>query len=140
MPLETGGDEALSVVISGGTVSQEGPPAPAADAVPLRTTSEGSLVEPFLDLGAVEHQPSAGTAIPADPTFVAFVPVLRDVRFVVDDRGAETPTTEGADGDQQRASLEPEVPLEPGPHSLTVVLTTPEGEVSTSTALYSVEG
>ncbi|MDQ3304859.1 MAG: hypothetical protein M3535_02565 [Actinomycetota bacterium] len=140
MPLETGGDEALSVVILGGTVSQEGPPAPAADAVPLRTTSEGSLVEPFLDLGAVEHQPSAGTAIPADPTFVAFVPVLRDVRFVVDDRGAETPTTEGADGEQQRASLEPEVPLEPGPHSLTVVPTTPEGEVSTSTALYSVEG
>jgi hypothetical protein len=140
VPLETGGDEALSVVILRGTILQEGPAAPAADAVPVRTTAEGSLVEPFLDLGEVEHQPPPGTAIPADPTLVAFVPALRDVRFVFDDRGAETPATEGADGDQQRASLELGVLLEPGPHSLTVVLTTPEGEVATSTALYSVEG
>ncbi len=138
--LAVGGDEALSVVILRGLIAQEGPPAPAAASIPVRTTSEGSLVEPFLDLGAVEHQPPPGTAIPADVTLEAFVPALRDVRFVVDERGAEVPAIEGADGDQQRASLEPEVPLEPGPHSLTVVLTTPEGEVATSTALYSVEG
>ena len=171
MPLETGGNEALSVVILRGTIPQEGPPAPAADAVPVRTTADGSLVEPFLDLGQVEHQPPPGTAIPADPTLEAFVHVLPEVRFVVDDQGAETPATEGADGDQRRASLNVGVPLEPGPHSLrgrkettwafrvrnrqvnrpedaqvvsfrllTVVLTTPEGEVSTSTARYSVEG
>lgn len=140
VPLETGGDEALSVVILRGTIAREGPPTPAAAGVPVRTTGGGSLVEPFLDLGAVEHQPPPGTAIPADPTLEAFVPALRNVRFVVDDRGAEDPATEGVDGDQQRASLEPGVPLEPGPHSLTVVLTTPEGEVATSTALYFVEG
>lgn len=140
VPLDVGGDEALSVVILRGLIAQEGPPAPAAASIPVRTTSEGSLVEPFLGLGAVEHQPPPGTAIPADVTLEAFVPALRDVRFVVDERGAEVPAIEGADGDQQRASLEPEVPLEPGPHSLTVVLTTPEGEVATSTALYSVEG
>jgi hypothetical protein len=140
VPLDVGGDEALSVVILRGPIAQEGTPAPAAASIPVRTTSEGSLVEPFLDLGAVEHQPPPGTAIPADPTLVAFVPALRDVRLVVDEREAEVPAIEGADGDQQRASLEPEVPLEPGPHSLTVVLTTPEGEVATSTALYFVEG
>lgn len=139
VPLDTGEDEALSLVVLQGTIPQEGPPAPAADAVPVRTTAEGSLVEPFLDLGAVEHQPPPGTAVPAEPTLTALVPAGVEVRFLVDDRGAQAPSTEAAAGGQ-RASLEVEDPLEPGPHSLTVVLTTPGGEISTSTALYQVEG
>lgn len=140
VPVETDGDDALSVVILRGTIPQEGPPAPAADAVPVRTTSEGSLVEPFLDLGAVEHQPPPGSPISPTAALVAIVPTLADVQFVVDDREAEVPETEDAPSDLRRASLELDVPLEPGPHSLTVVLTTPQGEIATSTALYPVEG
>ncbi len=100
--------------------------------VPLATDGEEALS--VVVLQGTTHR----AAIPTDLTLVAFVPVLPDVRFVVDDRGAQTPTT-GADGDQQRASLDVGVPLEPGPHSLTVVLTTFEGEVATSTARYQVE-
>lgn len=140
VPLDAGEGEALSLVVLRGTIPQEGPPAPAADAVPVRTTSQGSLVEPFLDLGAVEHEPPPGTAIPAEPNLAALVPAEPEVRFVVDDRGAQSPTNEAAEGGRQRASLEVHVPLEPGPHSLTVVLTTPGGDISTSTALYQVEG
>lgn len=140
VPLESGGDEALSVVILQATIAQEGPPAPAADAVPVRTTSEGGRVEPFLDLGPLEHQPPSGTAISADATLVALVPLLSDVLFVIDDRDAETPATEYAPGDRQRASLDLDGGLEPGPHSLTVVLTNPQGDIATSTALYPVEG
>ena len=140
VPLDAGEDEALSLVVLRGAIPQEGPPAAAADAVPVRTNSQGSLVEPFLDLGAVEHQPPPGTAIPSEPRLAALVPAGPEVRFVVGDRGAQAPLTEAADGGRQRASLEVDVPLEPGPHSLTVVLTTPGGEISTSTALYQVEG
>ena len=140
VPLDIGGDETLAVVILHGTIAQEGPPAPAAHAVPVRITSEGGQVEPFLDLGAVEHQPPPGTAIPANPTLVALVPWLSDVHFVIDDRAVEIPATEDAPGDRQRASLELDEALEPGPHSLTVVLTNPQGEIATSTALYLVAG
>ena len=139
VPLETGGDEALAVVILQGTIAQEGPPAPAADAVAVRTTSEGSRVEPFLDLGRVEHQPPPGRAVPADATLEALVPMLSDVHFVVDDRAVEIPPTEDAPGDRQLASLELDGSLEPGPHSLTVVLTNSQGEIASSTALYPVE-
>ncbi|CAN5214680.1 hypothetical protein BH24ACT1_BH24ACT1_09570 [soil metagenome] len=138
--LERGDDEALSVVILRGTIAQEGPPAPAADSVPVRTTAEGNLVEPFLDLGPVDHQPPPGTVVPGDRTLVAVVPWLADAHFIVDDRRAETPAFEDAPDGRQQASLKPYVPLEPGPHSLTVVLTTAQGEVATSTALYPVEG
>lgn len=137
--LETGGDDALAVVILQGTIALEGPPAPAADAVAVRTTSEGSRVEPFLDLGPVEHRPPPGAAIPADATLEALVPMLNDVHFVVDDRPVEIPLTEDAPGDRQLASLELDGSLEPGPHSLTVVLTNPQGEIASSTALYPVE-
>ena len=140
VPLETGGDDVLSVVILQGAIAQEGPPAPAADAVPVRTTAEGNLVEPFLDLGPVEHQPPTGTAISADSTLAALVPVLSDVHFVVDDRRVEIPPTEDAPGFQAQASVDLDGRVEPGPHSLTVVLTTAQGEIATSTALYRVEG
>ena len=140
VPLETGGDDALAVVILQGTIAQEGPPAPAADAVAVRTTSEGTRVEPFLGLGPVEHRPPPGTAVPADATLEALVPMLNDVHFVVDDRAVEIPLTEDAPGDRQLASLELDGSLEPGPHSLTVVLTNPQGGIATSTALYPVAG
>lgn len=138
--LETGANEAFSVVVLYGTITQEGAPAPAADAVPVRTTRAGSRVEPFLDLGAVEHQPASGTVVPGDSTLAAVVPMLADVHFLIDHGQAEMPAMGDAPGDQQLASLELDGGLEPGPHSLTVVLTNPQGEMATSTALYRVEG
>ena len=140
VPLETGANEAFSVVVLYGTVREEGVPVPVADAVPVRTTRGGSRVEPFLDLGPVEHQPPSGTVVPGDSTLAAVVPMLADVQFLIDHGEVEIPAMGDAPGEQQLASLELDGALEPGPHSLTVVLTNPQGEIATSTASYLVAG
>lgn len=134
------GDEEISVVILAGTIAQEGPPSPAADAVPARNTADGWRVDPFVDLGTVEHQPPPGVTLAAEPTLVAAVPTGVDVRFILDGGEPLVPETEDVGGDQQRASLTPSESLEAGPHSLTVVLTNAEGQLSTSTVWYSVGG
>lgn len=139
VPLETGANEAFSVVVLYGTIPQDGASAPAADAVPVRTTRGGSRVEPFLDLGPVEHQPPSGAVVPADATLAAVVPMLADVHFLIDHGQVEISAMGDAPGDQQLASLELDEGLAPGPHGLTVVLTNPQGELATSTALYRVE-
>jgi hypothetical protein len=126
-----------AIVVLHGQVSQEGPPEESRAALPIVTGDDGGRVEAFLDLGAIEIHPDAGSAIPRDPRFTAFALVGRDVRFIVDANPAVVPAITGADGDQQQADLDFRG-LDAGRHALTVVLSDDSGAVTARTFEYTV--
>lgn len=149
VPLYAASDGSLvsAVVLTGTIAGEQGR---AARAVPVRTSTRSSLVDPFVDLGEVRIHLQPGDVVQPDPSLTASVPLataVDHVWFVVDDRGKVTPefaggspggTTSGGSGGRKRpgdapatsapppttrtAVLRPKPPLEPGPHSLTVVV------------------
>jgi len=131
--------EKRAVVVLTGTITRNGVQRRISTALPVRTANGVSKVDPLVDLGRVEFQPPSGSKISATPTFDAYVPATRTVHFVIDSRGYEVPALTGADGDQQRARLEPGPAFSAGHHSLTVVISTADGAVSTKTADYTVD-
>ena len=131
-------EDAAAIVVLHGQVSQEGPPRETWAAIPVVATENGDRVEPFLDLGNVEIHPEAGTEVPPDPRFSAYVLGGRDVRFIVDFGEPIEPVLQSADGDQQLGELDVS-DLAPGLHVLTVVLRR-GAEIMARTFEYSVAG
>ena len=117
-----------------GSVAQEGPPEESWSTLVVVDSDDGLRVEPFLDLGNVELDPSSGASIEPTHTFSAFVLAGREVTLLVDGELVDT-TIEGADGDQQHATASQT--MDPGLHGFAVVVWNDTGVMARS-AVYTV--
>lgn len=130
----------LGVVIISGRVSQEGTTTFRTVSLPVRGTASEALVDPLVDTGlGIEVQPVDGRRIGRATVLSAVAPAGARVWFVLDDRApAAADNSEGADGDQQQASITPNPALSPGQHSFTVAVLTVDGRFFTRSATYTV--
>lgn len=130
----------LGVVIISGRVSQEGATTFRTVSLPVRGTASEALVDPLVDTGlGIEVQPVDGRRIGRATVLSAVAPAGARVWFVLDDRAPAGPdNSEGADGDQQQASITPRPALSPGQHSFTVAVLTVDGRFFTRSATYTV--
>ena len=137
IPLDAAGRPGVALVVLSGTVAQEGPPGPGADAMPVHLVGGEAKVSPFEEDAAVELDPPSGTTVAPDDVLGAVVPRGPTVLFAVDATDLVEPTLEPIAGGGQRALLAVGQPLASGPHALTVVLLYEES-IGTTTGVYVV--
>ena len=132
----------LAVVVLTGTVQQEGTTQFRTLSLPVRGTADDARVDPFVDVGiSVEPGPgpSGDAVLDTDAVLGAYTPAAAAVLFVLDDRPPVAPDdVQGADGDQQYATLHPSPPLAEGRHSFTVAVLTADGRVASRSVVYTV--
>jgi hypothetical protein len=133
----------LAVVTLTGMVEQEGTTVFRALSMAVRGTVEQPRVDLFADAGIELHpggpDGSGSTPIPGPTTLRAYTPAGAKVWFVLDDRLPAGPDrTEGADGDQQLASLTPAPALPSGRHVLTVAALMVNDRILTRSTVYTV--
>jgi hypothetical protein len=132
----------LAVVTLTGVVEQEGTTAFRALSMAVRGTAEDPRVDLFVAVGIELHpgpEASGGTSIPGRTKLGAYTPAAAKVWFVLDERAPADPDdVQGADGDQQFATLTPTPALTEGRHVLTVAALMVNGQVLTRSTVYTV--
>ena len=128
----------LGVVVVSGRVSQEGTATHRTMSLPVRGTSGKAQVDPLVEVN-IELHPADGSRMSPGRTLTAYTVAGAKIWFVIDDRAPVGPdNSEGADGDQQKATLTPAPALSSGQHSFTAVVLTVDGRVASRSATYTV--
>lgn len=128
----------LAVVVLSGQLSQEGVTTFSTVSLPVRGTTDKAELDPFSDFEIELDKPDGARTGPGN-VLGAYAPSGARVWFVIDDRHPVGPDkSDGADGDQQHATLAPAPPLSPGRHSITVVALRVDGAVASRSATYTV--
>jgi hypothetical protein len=112
----------VAIVVLHGMVSQEGPPRESWNALPVVATADGDRVEAFVDLGSVTVEPAEGSTVADGDQLAVTTTAGFDTWFIVDDGDTVMPALKDVDETGATWLSEPLSSIEPGVHSLTVIV------------------